>query len=373
MSRPAKRPAKSAVKKPASRTNAAKSPAKATKAKAPEWQVLNDRGGDRTIAGDLEGAIKDFDKSIALAPKEVLPRYNRGIARSLDGDVKGAIEDFTSAIELDPGFVQAYVRRGESRHDLEDLDGALADLDAALRITPDDPDVLTVRATVRADRADFDGAEQDVERALTIAPKDWDVRENAENVLSVVRKAKAGQSKHDHASPILGSHAHDEPKELPTSVVERALKEAGWPYSREDDGQGMIDYLLEMNDSTFFEAFVMRLSEQFERLVLYALVRPRAKKEHRAELCEFVARANYGMGDGNFEMDVDEGSVRFKVSLDFTGVSLDVRLVRNVIVNAMNTIELYEGALGKVIAGKAKAKAAVRAAEQAATQRGALQ
>ncbi|MBK9262835.1 MAG: hypothetical protein IPM54_23910 [Polyangiaceae bacterium] len=79
------------------------------------------------------------------------------------------------------------------------------------------------------------------------------------------------------------------------------------------------------------------------------------------------------MGDGNFEMDVDEGSVRFKVALDFTGISLKTALVRNMIVDAMSTIEVYEDALARVIAGKAKAKAALQAAEQAAMQRGALQ
>lgn len=373
MSRPAKRPAKS-VKKPVSRSNQAKRPTKSTsKTKALDWQVLNDRGGDRTIAGKLESAIADFDAAIGLAPKEALPRYNRGIARSFSGDVNGAIEDFTAAIELDPEFVPAYVRRGEARHDLEDLDGSLADFDTALRIMPDEPDALTLRATVRADRGDFDGAIHDIERALAIAPVDWEMRVNAEEILVAVHKAKDVQSKQEHSPPMLGPHAHDVTKELPTSVVERALTEARWPYSREDDGQGLIDYLLEMNEPGLVEAFLMRLSEQFERLVLYVLIRPKAKKEHRAELCEFVARANYGMGDGNFEMDVDEGSVRFKVALDFSGTSLDAVLVRNLIVNAVNTVELYEGALGRVIAGKAKAKAALRAAEQAATQRGALQ
>lgn len=371
MSRPAKRPAKSSVKKPAARKTAAKTPAKTPQAKSLDWKALNDRGGDRTVAGKFESAIADFDAAIALAPKEALPRYNRGVALLLSGDVKGSIDDFSRAIELDAEFVPAYVRRGEARHDLEDLDGALADFDAALRVQPDDADVLTQRATVRADRADFDGATHDVERALAIAPSDWEMRENAEEILQAVRKAKDAQPKHDHAAH--AGHSHDAPKELPTSVIERALVQAGWPYSREDDGQGLVDYLLEMNESPLLEAFVMRLSEQFERLVLYVLFRPRAKKEHRAEVCEFVTRANYGMGDGNFEMDVDEGSVRFKVALDFTGVSLDTHLVRNVIVNAMNTIELYEAALARVIAGKAKAKAAVRSAEQAAAQRGALQ
>lgn len=387
MSRPAKRPAKPAIKKPAtssspaarsgSSANAAKTAKKTTKTakvKTVDWKELNDRGSDLTLAGNIESAIEDFDAAIALVPKEALPRYNRGTAQLLGGNVKGAIEDFTLAIELDPEFVPAYVRRGEALHDLEDLDASLIDFDTALRLSPDDPDTLAQRATVRADRSDFDGAVHDIERALAVAPKDWETRDDAEGILGALRQAKKAHDKQEHHSPELGpQHSHDTPKELPTSVVERALSDAGWPFSREDDGEGMVDYLLPIDKSAFIEAFVMRLSEPHERLVLYVLFRPKAKKEHRAELCEFVARANHGMGDGNFEMDVDEGSVRFRVSLDFTEVSLPALLVRNMIIDAMNTIELYEGALSRVIAGKAKAKAALRAAEQAAMQRGALQ
>jgi tetratricopeptide (TPR) repeat protein len=372
MSRPAKPTAKPEIKKSANSSQASRSK-KDAKGKADDWKVLNDRGSDRTIAGKLKSAIADFDAAIALVPKEALPRYNRATAQLLGGDVKGAIDGFTKTIELDPEFVPAYIRRGEARHDLEELDASLADFDAALRLSPDDPDALAQRATVRAELSDFDGAVHDIERALAIAPKDWEMRENADEILVALRKAKETHAKHNHAASALDVHTLEAPKAPATSVIEEALSEAGWPFSREDDGQGMIDYLLPMTNSAFIEAFVMRLSEEFERLVLYVLFHPKAKKEHRGELCEFVARANYGMGDGNFEMDVDEGSVRFRVSLDFTGTALPGPLVRNMIVDAMNTIELYEGALSRVIAGKTKAKSALRAAEQAAMQRGALQ
>ncbi len=367
MPRPAKRPAKPAAKKSAT--------SKSSKAENLDWKVLNDRGSDRTIAGKLDKAIEDFDAAIALAPKEALPKYNRGTARLLGGDIVGSIEDFTAAIELDAEFVPAYERRGVAKQNLDDFDGALADFDAALRIMPDNPDTLAERATVRAQRDDYEGAVQDLERALVVAPQDWEMRDEAEGMLRAMRKAKESHAGHEHAAT-LAPHAHPDEnvaKEPATSIVERALEEAGWPFSRVDDGQGEIDYLTQMDAGEMLEAVVVRLSERLERLVLYVLFRPKAKKEHRMELCEFVARANFGMGDGNFEMSFDDGSARFKVALDFTGISLPTLLVRNMIVDAMSTIEVYEAALVRVIAGKAKAKAALRVAERAAVQQGSLQ
>lgn len=373
MPRPAKRPAKRAPEKSPPRSASAARSTKPRKKEALGWKALNDRGSDRTIEGKLDGAISDFDAAIALAPKEVLPRYNRGLARFLRGDVLEAIDDFSKVIVMDPEFVPAYERRGAARQSLDALDGALADFDAALRLAPDNPDTLTERATVRALRSDFDGAVHDVERALSIAPKDWAMRSDADAMLCAMRKAKDAPPEHEHLAEALGAPADEEPEELATSAVEEALAEAECAFSREDNGRGEIDYVTPMDDDKFMEAVVIRLSEQLGRLVLYVLFRPKAKKEHRAELCEFVARANYGMGDGNFEMNLDDGSVRFKVALDYSGISLKAVLVRNMIIDAVSTIDVYEKALARVIAGKAKAKAALQAAERAAMQQGALQ
>ncbi len=58
MSRPAKRPAKAAIKKPAARKI---SVAKAAKPKSNDWKTLNDRGSDLTMEGDLEGAIAELE------------------------------------------------------------------------------------------------------------------------------------------------------------------------------------------------------------------------------------------------------------------------------------------------------------------------
>ncbi|HRI65658.1 MAG TPA: tetratricopeptide repeat protein [Polyangium sp.] len=376
MSRPAKRPAKKASPKPAAPSRRATKNTPAAAEKPPEWKTLNDRGSDHTMAGRFDKALADFNAAIKLAPNEALPFYNRGATKYIEGDVEGAIEDFTAAIERNPEFVQAYVRRGEARHDLEDLDGSLTDFDTALRLSPDEPDALAQRATVRAERTDLEGAVQDIERALAIAPSDWEMLENAKEILATLRKLQTQVHEHQHpqqVSTALGAHAHEEHHTPPTSVIEGVLAEMGWKFAREDDGNDVVDYLLQMDESTIVQALMLRLSEQFQRLVFYVLFRPKAKKDHRAQLCEFIARANYGMGDGNFEMDFDDGSVRFRVSLDFSGVSLPGLLVRNMVFDGMNTVELYQQSLARVIAGKAKAKAAVQAAEKVAMERGVLQ
>jgi hypothetical protein len=98
--------------------------------------------------------------------------------------------------------------------------------------------------------------------------------------------------------------------------------------------------------------------------VLYVFFSAKAKKARRAEVAEFVTRANWDLGDGNFEMDLDSGEVRLKVALDYTGTILSPLLLRNIILDAMDVTEIYSDALAQVMAGKASAKDALAAAEE---------
>ena len=382
---------RSTKKAPPAKSSARKTPAKKTTKRAiekraptakgtiPPWATLNNRGNRKQEKGDLEGAIDDFTEAVALAPGEHAPRYNRGNARSLAGDLDGALVDYTDAIELAPAFAPAWQRRGLTRQRLGDLHGAIDDLDEAVRLSPDEPSAYGERAALRALHADFAGAVQDCERALATAPPDWHHRPNTQHLLDTIRKAAESTQRTDTMN---GKKEGKKPRKAAKAKVEEAPRTArmaveevlgasGFSFALSEDEAGYVDYLAAVGQG-IVEAFAVRLSEELERVVVYVLFEPKAKKELRGELAEFVTRANFGMGDGNFEMDYDDGSVRFKVALDYTEEPLSPLLVRNMIFDAMDTTEVYADALAKVIAGKSKAKTAVRAAEKAAMESGSL-
>ncbi|MDC3953466.1 tetratricopeptide repeat protein [Polyangium jinanense] len=348
----------------------------------PAWAVINNRGNRKQEEGDLDGAIADFTEAMKLAPGEHAPIYNRGNARSLGGDVHGALDDYTTAIEMAPEFAPAWQRRGLTKQRHGDLAGAIADLDEAIRLAPDEPSAYGERAALRALRADFAGAVEDCERALAMAPPDWHHRPNTQHLLDTIRKAagnqrtgtmegkKEGTKGRKGAKSAKAAKVEEAPQTART-VVEEVLGASGFSFALAEDESGYIDYLAAVGQG-IVESFAVRLAEELERVVVYVMFEPKAKKELRAELAEFITRANFGMGDGNFEMDFDDGSVRFKVALDYTDEPLSALLVRNMIFDAMDTTEVYADALARVIAGKAKAKTAVRAAEKAAMESGAL-
>lgn len=52
------------------------------------------------------------------------------------------------------------------------------------------------------------------------------------------------------------------------------------------------------------------------RISAYGLPTTKADETCMAETCEFIARANYGIAIGNFEVDVRDGELRYKVCIN---------------------------------------------------------
>lgn len=47
----------------------------------------------------------------------------------------------------------------------------------------------------------------------------------------------------------------------------------------------------------------------------------KADENNRANVLEYITRANYGLRNGNFEMDVEDGEVRYKVYVNAKGMN----------------------------------------------------
>ena len=73
------------------------------------------RGNLRLIRQEFDLALADYNKIIELAPN--IPGIhqiynNRGVILALKGDGAGAIKDFDKAIAISPGYAEAYSSRG---------------------------------------------------------------------------------------------------------------------------------------------------------------------------------------------------------------------------------------------------------------------
>lgn len=128
------------------------------------------RGVVRQLAGDVAGAVADYNAALAANPGHAEAYKNRGTARAAVGQWDAALADYDVAIRLKPGYADAYVSRGAAREQKGDLAGALADYSQACALDPGHARGLYGRANMRATRGDVAGAIADYTEALRINP-----------------------------------------------------------------------------------------------------------------------------------------------------------------------------------------------------------
>ena len=80
-------------------------------------------------------------------------------------------------------------------------------------------------------------------------------------------------------------------------------------------------------------------------------------------LAEFFTRGNYGMVIGNFELDMNDGEMRYKVSVDAEGIELSPTFLKNLSYTAVVTMDRYLPGIMKVLYSDIDPAEAVREIE----------
>ena len=89
---------------------------------------------DDILRGDRNGALADYNRVLALNPKEPVGYNNRGRVREVTGDLNGAMADYNRAIALNPRYGLVYRNRGNLKQRRGDTNGAIADFNQALKL-----------------------------------------------------------------------------------------------------------------------------------------------------------------------------------------------------------------------------------------------
>lgn len=134
------------------------------------------------------------------------------------------------------------------------------------------------------------------------------------------------------------------------ALAQDYLERSGWDVERHPD-EALLRTVTESRDGAW--TCYVRAREPEQQLVFYS-VHPRSSAPARlAEVAEFLHRVNYGTIIGNFELDCDDGEIRFKTSIDAEGESLtDVQLEKLATFN-VRSMSLYLPLIDAVIDGSA--------------------
>jgi len=117
---------------------------------------------------DYGRALADYTKAIILDPKLAKSYVGRGLVRLEMGDTKAAFEDFELGVKASPKSAEAYSYRGDAKRQTGDAAGALADFEYSMKLDKKLANPYLGRAALRSAARDYPGAISDLTKAIEL-------------------------------------------------------------------------------------------------------------------------------------------------------------------------------------------------------------
>ncbi|MGF1488260.1 MAG: YbjN domain-containing protein, partial [Prochloraceae cyanobacterium] len=86
---------------------------------------------------------------------------------------------------------------------------------------------------------------------------------------------------------------------------------------------------------------LLKTRENQAQLIFYSIFPIPVPESKRIAIAEFITRANYNIIIGNFELDFDNGEIRYKTSIDVEGDRLSNSNLESIIYPNLGTIDRY--------------------------------
>ncbi len=96
------------------------------------------------------------------------------------------------------------------------------------------------------------------------------------------------------------------------------LDEEGWDYEYDDKNE-LLRFRVHGVNIDFNVLLI--IDEEQESLLCNTYIVQKVPEDKRFEVCEFINRINYELDNGNLEMDMEDGEIRYRTFLDLSDAS----------------------------------------------------
>lgn len=90
-----------------------------------------------------------------------------------------------------------------------------------------------------------------------------------------------------------------------------------------------------------------------DQVIFYSIFPSRVPHHRRLDMAEFITRINYGLVVGNFELDMDEGELRYKTAVVSGGLHLRTKALDRIVALNLATFDTHFLAIAAVVDGAA--------------------
>jgi len=145
------------------------------------------------------------------------------------------------------------------------------------------------------------------------------------------------------------------------AIIEKLLREDEWAYFRSSEYPAEIH--LPVNGKIGRFACTFRAIQEKDLMFFYVYVSTKVPEGRRKEAMEYITRVNFDCYIGNFEMNLETGDIRYKVSLDVEGGTVSTTMVKNMLIAGVSMVDRYHNGLMEVMFSHAIPATALREAE----------
>jgi len=169
--------------------------------------LYNIRASCCKAIGQLDTAVKDYKKALALKPDYAEAQYNLGITLRELGQIDAAIKSYKQALTIKPDYFGAHNNLGNIFLELGQLDAAADHFEWAVAYKPDFADAYNNLGIVCRQRDQVYDAIKNFEKAIDIKPDYFQAHSNLGNSLQLINQMDAAVKCYEKALTINPDYA----------------------------------------------------------------------------------------------------------------------------------------------------------------------
>lgn len=132
-------------------------------------------------------------------------------------------------------------------------------------------------------------------------------------------------------------------------VLCTTLTKDGWEFTYDEKNE-IVRLDIRGVNSDFYSFLIV--DEEQESLLCNTHINQKIPFAKRIAVCEFMNRINYELASGNFEMDMDDGEIRYRTYLDLAGSEASKEQILNLIWNGAQSFDSYYPGFIQLIHGE---------------------
>ena len=146
-------------------------------------------------------------------------------------------------------------------------------------------------------------------------------------------------------------------------IIKKFLDEDDWHYEMHDHGRAAVFTGGIGGFKGIYNSFRFLLIVGDDELQNYATL-PASAKDKLPQMAEFITRANYGLKYGDFEMDWNDGEVRFHLAFPMSAVRAVKILLPTLLMLPAKMLDQYSKGFTEVLMGLKSPADAIKDCEE---------